>query len=133
MKTSKMLALYFLLVASSLSLAQEPRTIEEIVKARKALLTQILEAKTIAYDNANGSDVELHDAAFELYAFCRDSTKSTPERIQWQEKIMAIEQKAKARAEKRAKAGEVSPDEVLRAEEHVLAAKQTLLEFQAKN
>jgi hypothetical protein len=122
----------FVLTAVCSVWSGEPQTIDQIIKARKAVLTQIVELAQKQFEAGGITDEHLQEVRVDLYAFCRDSA-GTPaaERLQWQKKIIAIEEERKTLVEKRSAAGEAAQEDKLRVEERILAAKQKLLELQA--
>jgi hypothetical protein len=121
-----------MLAAVSSVWSGEPQTIDQIIKARKAVLTQIVELAQNNFKAGLTTNEHLQDVKVDLYSFCRDSA-GTPaaERIQWQNKVIAAEQERKIFVENQLDAGRVSLEDKLKAEERVLAAKQKLLELQS--
>jgi len=129
MKT--IIALYFAFVAIAAAQAQESKGLEEIVRKRDAVLTQIVEAIQSQYKAGKATGEQLRSANINLYSFRRDTTKTQSERLQWQERIVAAEKERKASAKRHVETGTVTRVDELLAEERVLAAEQKLLELQA--
>jgi hypothetical protein len=117
----------FALSISTSALAQE--SIDEIVKQRIALLTEIHQSIRNSFDVGAATDEQVRSATIDLYSFRRDAAKSLSERLQWQERIIASERERKVAIEQQAKQGTAAPVETLRAAERVLAAQQKLLEL----
>ncbi len=129
MKT--MIALCFAPAASAAAHAQESKGIDEIIRKREAVLTQIVEATQSQYKAGAASEEQLRGATIHLYSFRRDSTKAHSERLRWQERIVATEREGKASVKRRVATGTATRLDELLAEERVLAAEQKLLELQA--
>jgi uncharacterized protein YlxW (UPF0749 family) len=125
MKT--IIALCFLFIALTATHAQHPKSLDEILRKRDSLLTQIVEA---LQNSRTATEEEVRNATMNLYSFRRDSAKTHPERLQWQERIIATEKESEARMKKRMEIGTTTPLDVLLAGERVCAAEQKLLELQ---
>lgn len=117
-----------LIVAIAAS-AQEASAVDEVVRKREALLAQILEVTKNQVKAGSASYGQVRDATVKLYSFRRDIAKTNPERIQWQERIVAAEKESKESAAKSLAMGLASPIDPLLAEEHLLEAEQKLLEL----
>ena len=127
MKT--ILALSLTLAVLTVAHAQNSGSLDEVLRKRDAVLTQILESTRNQYKQGTGTDDQVTDATIRLYAFRRDSAKTPPERIQWQERIVAIEKENLASTTQRVKLGSATQLDEMLTEERVLAAEQKLLEL----
>jgi hypothetical protein len=103
--------------------------IDELLKKRIALLTEIHESTKTSYSIGAATEDQVRDAALALYTLQRDAAASLADRIRWQEQIVDAEKTQKTSIEKRMKQGTAAPVEGLRAEERLLAAQQKLLEI----
>ena len=118
------------LVAAIAASAEEASSaVDEIVQKRDALLARILEVTKNQVKAGSASYGQVRDATVKLYAFRRDIAKTNPERIQWQERIVAAEKESKDAAAKSLALGLASPIDPLLAEEQLLEAEQKLLEL----
>ncbi|MEI9893549.1 MAG: hypothetical protein WDN28_06520 [Chthoniobacter sp.] len=106
-------------------------SIDDLVKQRIAVLTQIIEYTRKQYDVGEATEEQLLNATLDLDVLHRDSAKSRAEQIAWQERIVAIEQKKKASIDRQVASGNAAQIDALRAAERVLAAEQKRLELQA--
>lgn len=111
--------------------AQETSAVDDIVQKRGALLERILEVTKNQVKAGSASFGQVRDATVKLYSFRRDIAKTNPERIQWQERIVAAEKESKDAAAKSLALGLASPIDPLLAEEQLLAAEQKLLELKS--
>lgn len=117
------------LLAAIAASAQEASAVDEIVQKRDAILARILEVTKNQVKAGSASYGQVRDATVKLFSFRRDIAKTNPERIQWQERIVAAEKESKDAAAKSLALGLASPIDPLLAEEQLLAAEQKLLEL----
>lgn len=110
--------------------AQEP-TLAEIIKQRGAVLEQIVANVEAQAKTGTSDGSEVYEAKVSLFNFRRETAADTKAKIEWQQKIVSLEQETKSDAEKSAAAGLAPPVIALRAEERLLAAKQKLLELKS--
>jgi outer membrane protein TolC len=128
MKT--MTALCIAMIGLVASHAQTPASIEEIVRKRDALLTQIMEDTQKQLRTGTATAEQVRDARLALWSFRRDQANAQPERVKWQKQIVAFETEWLKDIKKRIAVGTSSPSDAMRAEEQMLAAEQKLLELQ---
>ncbi len=128
MKTRYLLSA-LLATLPSLGLAQEP-SLPEIIAKRGAILEQIVAAVEKSVQSGTGDTNEIYQAKVSLLTFRREVAPDVKTKIEWQQKIIALEQETKKEAEKVAASGLANPVIALRAEDRVLAAKQKLLELE---
>jgi outer membrane protein TolC len=119
------------LFAAIAASAQETSAVDDIVQKRGALLERILEVTKNQVKAGSASYGQVRDATVKLYSFRRDIAKTNPERVQWQERIVAAEKESKDAAAKSLALGLASPIDPLLAEEQLLAAEQKLLELKS--
>jgi hypothetical protein len=106
-------------------------TLDEVIQKRAAALTEILEGAKAALKQGNATPDDVRIESLRLFAFRRDTAKAQTERVQWQERIVAVEQEFEGIFQKRVATGTATPLDQLRAKERALAAEQLLLELQA--
>jgi hypothetical protein len=106
-------------------------TLDEVIQKRAAALTEILEGAKAALKQGSATPDDIRIESLRLYAFRRDTAKAQTERVQWQERIVAVEQEFEGIFQKRVATGTATPLDQLRAKERALAAEQLLLELQA--
>ena len=120
----------YLILSCAAVYAQEKSRLDQVIARREALLVQIYEAVQSGAKTGTNDPTEVRTAALELYAFRRDTAKTLPERIRWQEQIVELENAEAKNVKGRAAVGVMLPLDVTRAEERALAAEQKLLELQ---
>ena len=118
----------FLILSCAAVYAEEKTRLDQIIAKREALLSEIYEV--VKKNSGVGDPNQVRVAALELYAFRRDTAKTLPERIRWQQQIVDFEKAAIKDAKNRVEVGVMQPLDVTRAEERALAAEQKLLELQ---
>jgi hypothetical protein len=122
--------LTFLLLSGLIVNAQEKSRLDQVIAKRDALLVEIYEAVKSGAKSGTNDPTQVRAAALELYAFRRDTAKTLPERIRWQEQIVEMENAVAKDVKGRAAIGVMLPLDITRAEERALAAEQKLLELQ---
>jgi hypothetical protein len=127
MKTIIALCLAFAALAAAR--AQDPSSLDEVVRKRDAVLAQILDSTQSAQKTGIVMEARVHAAAMNLYVFRRDSAKTQADRLQWQKRIVVLEQEGLANVTQQVGIGTAMSLDKLLAEERVLAAEQKLAEI----
>ena len=122
--------LTFLLLSCLIVNAQEKSKLDQVIAKRDALLVEIYDAVKSGAKSGTNDPTQVRTAALELYSFRRDTAKTLPERIRWQEQIVEMENAEAKEVKGRVAIGVMLPLDVARAEERALAAEQKLLELQ---
>jgi hypothetical protein len=118
----------FLIISCSVLNAEERFSLDQIIAKREALLAEIYDV--VKKNSGAGDPTQVRVAGLELYTFRRDTAKTLPERIRWQQQIVDMEKAEIKDAKRRVEVGVMQPLDVIRAEERALAAEQKLLELQ---
>ncbi|HET6407467.1 MAG TPA: TolC family protein [Chthoniobacteraceae bacterium] len=124
--------LTLILSSFALATAHAEQPLEEILRKRDAVLSELLEIAKTSHKEGRTTEVEVHEASLRLYSFRRDAAKSQAERIKWQEQIVTAEKAAAADVKPRIAIGVLTPKDALLAEERILTAEQRLAELRLK-
>ena len=100
-----------------------------IIKSRDAKLQQIVSFYEARASSGVSHDQELHDAKLALYSFRRDSSSAQAQKVEWQAKIVALEEAVEALVKNQYSSAIVDSATVWRAEDTTLAARQKLAEL----
>ena len=123
-------AALILFAASVPANAQDP-AIQQLIQKRGDILSRIHELTQERYTAGSTPKEDVMVAALNLFIFRRDHSKEVSGRVQWQERILALQRERLAFFEEKQKAGDVIATDVLRVAEQTLEAEQKLLELKA--
>ena len=118
---------FCVMVAASCVYGDDLSRLDEIIQKRGVLLEEI---HKVAKDSQPRDSEQVRSTALELYVFRRDTGKTVPERVKWQENILTVARDHVADVKKQMEIGVMRRVDLTRAEERVLAAEQKLLELQ---
>ena len=122
----------FFLACSVLANAQETdAAIGQLIQKRGDLLSRIHEMTEERYKAGSAQKEDVMAAALTLFTFRRNYSKEVSGKIQWQERIVALQRERSALFEEKQQAGLVIATEALRVAEQALEAEQQLLELKA--
>lgn len=131
MKFSRILAPALALAAVALAAAEVP-TRAQIVRERDAILVRIAAVLEERHHTGAVDDAALFAARLALAEFRRDTAAATGEMIVQQQVIVSLREQRLAAVRARAEAGLADEVERLRATDDLLAARQALAEWQAR-
>jgi hypothetical protein len=117
----------FVLLAGPIVHGQENARVEEIIRKRGALLEEIHQ---MAKKSQTSDPEQARASALELFCFRRDTAKTLPEKLKWQNEILAMLKAEFDNMKRHAEIGVMRQIDVSRAEERMLASEQKLLEMQ---